>query len=65
VERYCGVYYSHNNADPRRHLSREMLSIETFIDLNGPSLAHADSLCSDALDRRFGDQPWHFHPTSL
>ena len=42
-----------------------MWSTETLIDLNGPDLAHADSLCTNALDRRFGDQPWHFHHTSL
>ena len=39
--------------------------METFIDLNGIDLVHADSLRTNALDRRFGDQPWHFHQTCV
>ena len=38
--------------------------MEAFIHWNGPALAKADGLLSDALSKYFGNKEWHFNKTS-
>ena len=52
------------HADPRRGLSPDNYTKEAMIHFNGPLLHEADQLLSDALDRNFKGNKWHFHQTS-
>jgi hypothetical protein len=47
-------------ADGQRGLGVAKVLAEARIHRNGPHLVHADALLASALDRHFGDKPWHF-----
>ena len=48
------------HADGQRGLGVAKVLAEARIHRNGPHLVHADALLASALDRHFGDKPWHF-----
>ena len=49
-----------NHFDNRRNMGEESAIEEFDIAVNGPNLAHADSIIKEAMDMYWSGSNWHF-----
>ena len=49
-----------NHFDPGRPMSEVGMEEEFNIAMNGPDIAHVDSIVFEAMKRLFKNQSWHF-----
>ena len=54
-----------NHFDCRRNLGEDSSAEEFEIAVNGPSLAHCDSIVKEAMDLYWQGKLWHFFKTSV
>ena len=62
LESFVSMYENH--FDQRRNVNENSATEEFEISVNGPSLAHADTVISEAMDLYWDGKPWHFFRTS-
>ena len=62
LESFVSQYENH--FDERRNVDDNTATEEFEISVNGPSLAHADSVITDAMNLYWNGKPWHFFRTS-
>ena len=62
LESFVSQYENH--FDEHRNVSEETANEEFLIARNGPNLAHADGVITEALDMYWEGKPWHFYRTS-
>jgi hypothetical protein len=62
LESFVSQYENH--FDERRNVDEQTATEEFEISVNGPSLPHADSVISEAMDLYWKGKPWHFIRTS-
>ena len=62
LESFVSQYENH--FDEHINVSEETANEEFLIARNGPNLAHADGVISEALDVYWEGKPWHFYRTS-
>ena len=63
MESYVSQYEIH--FDERRNVDEHTANEEFEISVNGPKLAHADSVILEAMDLHFKGKAWHFFRSSL
>ena len=49
----------------RRNVDEETANEEFEIAVNGPNLAHSDSVIIEAMNTHWKGKPWHFYKTSV
>ena len=54
-----------NHFDCRRNLGEDSSAEEFEIAVNGPSLAHCDSIVKESMNLYWQGKPWHFFKTSV
>ena len=54
-----------NHFDSRRNMGEDSAVEEFTIAVNGPSLAHADSIVEEAMNLYWKGQDWHFFKTTV
>ena len=62
LESFVSQYENH--FDERRNVDEQTATEEFEISVNGPSLSHADSVITEAMDLYWKDKPWRFIRTS-
>ena len=58
LESFVSQYENH--FDERRNVDEQTATEEFEISVNGPSLSHADSVITVAMDLCLNGKPWHF-----
>ena len=62
LESFVSKYENH--FDERRNVDEVTANEEFEICVNGPNLAHAESVVKDAMDIHWKNKPWHFFRSS-
>ena len=62
LESFVSKYENH--FDARRNVDEETANEEFEIAVNGPNLAHSNSIIIEAMDLYWKGKPWHFYRTS-
>ena len=62
LESFVSEYENH--FDERRNVDEETANEEFEIAVNGPNLAHADSVILEAMELYWQGNPWHFYRSS-
>ena len=63
LESFVSKYENH--FDARRNVDEETANEEFEIAVNGPNLAHSDSVIIDEMNLYWKGKPWHFHRSSI
>ena len=56
-------YEHHFNSN--RNMNEDHINEEFFISVNGPNLAHCNSVVEEAMNKYWKQKDWHFYRTSL
>jgi hypothetical protein len=63
LESLVSQYEHHFNSN--RNMNEDHINEEFFISVNGPNLAHCNSVVEEAMDSYWKQKDWHFYRTSL
>ena len=62
LESLVSQYENHFNSN--RNMGEDNVNEEFFISVNGPNLAHCNSVIEEAMDKYWKRKDWHFYRTS-